>query len=230
MKEHPILFSAPMVRAILAGNKTQTRRIVKPQWAADVIDIAENPAQDPVHGWMVSGHSGVWCDCHSLNEWRVCPFGKPGDRLWVKETFTVYNINDSDMELGYVASPKTVRHLAPCSDDVPDAALPLYFKMLDKAGDFNKRLTYPSIFMPRWASRITLDITGVRVERLQDISEADARAEGVTLQGGQGYDGWAKAEYMALWESINGPGSWATNPWVWVVEFKRIDGNDPFLT
>jgi hypothetical protein len=192
MAERPILFSAPMVRSILAGTKTQTRRVVK---------YAEPELVD-ADGWPLHDLS----ECGAGEMRASCPYGGPGDRLWVRETWgefrrapgkTVYRA-DNDMALG--ASNKW----------------------------------HPSIHMHRWRSRITLEITGVRVERLQDISEADAKAEGVTPKWEPGCSGRlmeafggfsfrpAASAYAELWEQINGPGSWSANPWVWVVAFKRV--------
>jgi hypothetical protein len=152
MKERPILFSAPMVRAILDGRKTQTRRVIKEK--------------------LMRGEGA-----HVNN----CQYGKPGDRLWVRETFCYHD---------YLA------------------------RYLYKADGVTGVKWKPSIFMPRIASRIMLEITGIRVERLQDISEEDAIAEG-----------WPKSSdwYRSLWESINGQGSWVLNPWVWVIEFMVLN-------
>jgi hypothetical protein len=189
MTERPILFSAPMVRAILAGTKTQTRRVVKPAHKAWI----EMPVT------------------HQLGEWdkRPLPYGKPGDRLWVRETWQAVSGNDRARHI--------MTHPRPDRGWLEYAATP--------RADEPAYKWRPSIHMPRWASRITLEVTGVRVERLQDISEADAMAEGVhyslleKIQAGQ--DRWARHAYKKLWETINGSDSWDLNPWVWVVEFKR---------
>lgn len=172
MKERPILFSAPMVRAILEGRKTMTRRVIKPQrseWA------------------LVEG-----CQEKILS----CPYGQVGDRLWVKETFRTDAYIDERVE--YRATP-TVEAQVESYDPMPKWK--------------------PSIFMPRKHSRITLEITGIRVERLKDITEEDAIREGINNMGSvMRHVGF----FQDLWESINGPDSWEANPWVWVVEFKRI--------
>lgn len=180
MKERPILFSGPMVRAILDGRKTQTRRIVKPQPTNDYVTFM--PLSSELVG--VTKHGGPIDN----RGWLHCPYGKTGDRLWVRETWC------PDVE------PYTFRYKA-------DGGEPL-------------ERWRPSIHMPRWASRITLEVVSVRVERLQDISEEDALAEGITLveRGTSPVD-----QFNKLWESINGPGSWEANPWVWVVSFKRIE-------
>lgn len=212
MKERPILFSAPMVRAILEGRKTQTRRVVtkanslrdgsswhKSQpfdahdWAAAWIDGGPSPAGNVGPYLKVPFHEDDTVH-------RVYPKWSVQDQLWVKETHSV----------GWVR------------DAIGGTGKTLSYRADDRGLAINATKWRPSIFMPRWASRIQLEIAGVRVERLHHISASDALAEGITLKGGQGYDGWAEAEYAALWESINGAGSWAANPWVWVVEFRRV--------
>ena len=200
MKERPILFSAPMVRALLKSRKTQTRRVVKPQPASGV-----RPSPFSKSG-LEDGHG---------RELR-CPYGRPGDRLWVRETWA--------RPITLDPGPTIYRA------DYP-ACVPSYYENVPPADEV---VWKPSIHMPRSACRITLEITGVRVERLQDISEVDAKAEGcepidlcdhirqscsdIGCPGPTNYRGG----YQSLWESINGPGSWDTNPWVWVIEFKRI--------
>jgi hypothetical protein len=198
VKERPILFSAPMVRAILDGSKTQTRRVAKEFAGRD--DLAAILKRYPNQ-------------CGS-------PYGEPGDRLWVRETW---------------AARPDYDHLPPsqCGDEAvwwkaSKAAFPEGY-----AACFGK--WRPSIHMPRWASRILLEIVSVRVERLQGISEEDARAEGAKhydpanhlSHGGWSHDGHyvsetAEASFERLWDDINGAGSWDVNPWVWVVEFKRV--------
>lgn len=215
VKERPILFSAPMVRAILDGRKTQTRRIIKPQ-PEGIVD--GNPY------WHVGGFrtSGL-----SLNPLE-CPYGKPGDRLWVRESFKT-DIRDPLNCVIYTATPEYGKYRDTgelVRSSFPDGSLPTREEseraMLPK---FWKGK--PSIHMPRWASRITLDITDVRVERLQDISEEDAIAEGCerreccTGSGRPIYP--AVFAFRELWESIHERGLWDANPWVWVVEFERIE-------
>ena len=192
MKERPILFSAPMVRALLAGTKTQTRRIVKRQALE----------------WL---QPGMFAPEYVANpENGLCPYGQPGDRLWVREAF-----QRDPFKYGEYVYRASVR-----AETV-----------------FDKWT--PSIHMPRRASRITLEVTAARVERLQDISEDDAKAEGICalpiqtaepgcwwtadVSAGAALHGRTPAgAYRLLWEQINGPGSWDANPWVWVVEFRRI--------
>lgn len=234
MKARPMPMSAPMVRAILAGTKTQTRRVVKPQFVADAMPV-EMPATDPAGGWVVPGHSGTWwCEAAANpDDARHCPYGQPGDRLWVREAFRF---------------PQSLDHLSP--SEIGEKALavgypkpwcPIQFEadgLRRTPQEWRDFVTPPQaneagrlragMHMPRWASRITLEVTGVRVERVQDISVADAIAEGVNIHP----DHHSKPPesiyspvqaYRDLWESINGPESWEANPWVWVVEFKRLE-------
>lgn len=200
MKERPILFSGPMVRAILEGRKTQTRRLVKPQ-PSYVIDFqcrTYQPALVDRHGEMYPGPEvfGFYNEEHG---WK-CPYGAPGDRLWVRETW----------------APMLGGGIVYAADYSPE-------RLKEKDGHgFWK----PSIFCRREASRLTLEIVSVRVERLQDITEADAIAEGCSdSMMVDGVPMWCSAveKYGELWDTINGPGSWAANPWVWVVEFKRVE-------
>ena len=203
MKDHPILFNGAMVRALLAGSKTQTRRVVKndpgPYWNPQV--GIYNPLVIESGGYEAPGPEiyGASDELHG----RKCPYGQPGDRLWVRETF------------GY--NPDHPGILAHCC------------YRADPGHEHDGIAWKPSIHMPRAASRILLEIVSVRVERLQDISEKDARAEGVTIEdrhmagycAGQFLPPSIRA-YRDLWESISGDGSWGANPWVWVVEFKRV--------
>ena len=202
MTERPILFSGPMVRALLDGRKTQTRRIVKPQFAADAEPEEMSKVSD--EGFQMSGHSGRWWDAvtGSAEDAIRCPYGVPGDLLWVKER-------------GWM-SPSKLAFL-PFVENVP----PQGDVFRDPSG--RPYRAWPSIHMPRWASRLTLTITDVRVERLQDISEPDAEAEGVQIPALVPILGafWSSRDgYARLWEHINGKGSWAANPWVWAVTFE----------
>lgn len=190
--EKPILFKDEMIRAILEGWKTQTRRIVKPCKCKDSLcELAPHE----IAGEINRGH------------YRNCPYGKPGDRLWVRENFLqLMHGQVTDGRVKYCAS------IDPRSTGTPK----------NDGYWWRKR---PSIHMPRWASRITLEITDVRVERLQDISSADAKAEGVATPDLNDWCDDSKwvSQFAWLWRSINGPDSWDANPWVWVIEFKRID-------
>jgi hypothetical protein len=220
MKERPILFSAPMVRALLDGSKTQTRRVVKtqPEFVLEPSDY-----KLAVGGRMVSGPRSEWLHWNGsriaeLNDPR-CPYGQPGDRLWVREAWSTHSFMD-----GVKPSELKTRSFHYWAD-----------------GEITTGKRRPSIHMPRFASRITLEIVSVRVERLRDISEADAWAEGCARgdaddaggffpaeepdPSGIGSRGWDNARdwYADLWETINGPDSWDKNPWAWAVEFKRIE-------
>ena len=214
MKELPILFSTPMVQAILAGNKTQTRRIVKPQ--PIVCDDARgghywpsNAVQSMVHVEKeLQDYDGIWRglidDCN--------PFGGVGDRLWVRETFRLY---DSD-ECPHADFP--------CG--CPRNGTPLY-KASHDCSDGEK--WKPSIHMPRKAARLFLEITNIRIERLNDITSEDAKAEGFDYSTHpsaieMGYAIGAKTNFRVTWEQIYGQNEWNKNPWVWVVEFKVIQG------
>lgn len=209
MTERPILFSAPMVRALLAGTKTQTRRVVKPQPFAQ-------PEDDGSGGWEV--YAG-----DELSGTMRCPFGAPGDRLWVRETWKVSSESNHyptdekhlyvEFRAGAVAGTGQQRSKFSVERDAELARAAW--------GNGKSHAWRPSIHMPRWASRITLEVTDVRVERLQAISEADAMAEGIERGEAAMYRSATEA-FVDLWESINGAGSWRRNPWVWVVEFKRV--------
>lgn len=208
MKEHPILFKAPMVRAILESRKTQTRRVVKmlpSAWCEKVKGNDWHPNE--IGEWRYQ--EGMW---YGLSGWNTmaearCPYGQPGNRLWVRETWRVMG-NGPDDTLDMF--------------DIDD----IQYRADDDQSYIEKYR--PSIHMPRWASRILLEVTAVRVERLQDISEADATAEGwekrpLVSEDPQVHADAARDWYSDLWEQLNGPGSWAANPWVWVVEFRRIE-------
>jgi len=212
MKERPIIFSAPMVRAILDGRKTQTRRVAK------IIRIDSHPQDARVKIATMAGRGEqFWMNCqpdHPHHIARACPHGVPGDRLWVREA---WHTDEPDLEYA------RAKH-----EDVMSSS-PIFYAA-DKANENSGCRWRSPIHMPRWASRLTLEIVSVRVERVQEISEEDARAEGVRV-----WEEWQSRDlpavlnmhdprdaYAQLWESINGPGSWAANPWVWVIEFRRI--------
>lgn len=190
-----------MVRAILEGRKTQTRRIVKPQPPPMMhIDTCHYNNTGFAFWHNGEGANTGTCTCKDLKP----PYGVPGDRLWVRETFYA-DVTQAEFE------------------DVLHDGTGIYYR----ATEIHPHLFRwrPSIHMPRWASRITLEVVSVRVERLNDISEEDAIAEGCPY----GVGGWmvdpavGDKQFPTLWESINGPGSWDANPWVWVREFKRIE-------
>lgn len=185
MKERPIIFGAESVRAILEGRKTQTRRVIKPSWSR-CLDLDDDP--------------------DDREKARLgCPYGKPGNRLWVRETW------------GYTAK-------WPPSLAKQQQALPTYKADQPDGG----HSWFSSIHMPRWASRITLEVTEVRVERLQEISPNDARDEGVPpysplhpLPAALYY----QATFQDQWDALNAKRgfSWESNPWVWVVSFRRVE-------
>jgi hypothetical protein len=200
VRERPILFSAPMVRAILDGRKTQTRRIVRGNRATLTL-----VHRDPVEGrWW--GEPGGWIKS---------PYGAPGDRLWVKETHASTRQEQ--------AGTGAVRWLHPsgkkCGAIYRATAAQDEAPMLGFVGKWR-----PAIHMPRCLSRITLEVTGVRVERLQAISEDDARAEGVSWDcSAIGPRAKATVTFKILWDSINAKRApWNSNPWVWVVAFRRV--------
>lgn len=210
MKERPILFSASMVRALLAGTKTQTRRAVskatlfgkKDQESAGYRPTILDPNSVGNIKWQWA--NGLWFASYP----HLLPYGQPGDRLWVRESW---------YELG-----RWERVSQPGQPWEGDAEWRGSGEMAFAAdgpnpGNWRSR---PSIHLPRKFSRITLEVTGIRVERLHDINEDDAKAEGVG--GGFVVNGTFREDYRDLWESINGTGSWDANPWVWVVEFKVI--------
>ena len=153
-----------------------------------------------------------------------CPYGQPGDQLWVRETCRAEELPDGMDGVRYLADHEFIA-LRPC-----ECAVDRWLDMRDygkRPSPVSRVKTVPAIHMPRWASRITLEITGVRVERLQEINETDASAEGVDIWGKgalskDGQDADPSDKFRWLWGSINGPDSWSANPWVWVVEFKRI--------
>ena len=216
MTERPILFSGPMVRALLAGQKTQTRRIVKPQPPVEAVSAGVISSGNPEANGLWS-----WLDSTDI-EWASqiggdfrCPYGLPGDSLWGRET---WQLHERFTDVGRVVYAATAgRSWTEAHQDIPIA------KVGDcRAKPFQQGFR-PSIHMPRWASRLTLDVTAVRVERLHDISEVDAEAEGVQEPSLVPILGafWSSRDgYAKLWEHINGKGSWAANPWVWVVTFE----------
>lgn len=255
MRERPILFSGAMVRAILGGQKTQTRRIVKQQppdgWDRHCWYTA------PVFGWTNEPEpAATW---HKVR----CPYGQSGDRLWVREAWRIgaWDEDEGAFAIDYCDGPQRKWLTDPtdhdclrfsklwiqCTDELIAKGIPPGADGLYRWEPGQSPLRWrPSIHMPRWASRITLEITGVRVERLQDISEEDALAEGIVCENvivgsyyanghkevtagrfffdGCSDDGFEDAvdAYAALWESINGAGAWDANPWVWVVEFQKL--------
>lgn len=235
MKERPILFNGAMVRAVLNGSKTQTRRMLSPRHL-ELIGLAARAGECyPLESGQQHANSQSYYR-------EFCPFGAVGDRLWVRESFFEhgrYEGGGYDPEDSYFVSDKQV--LYP-SDGVTRPTQ-------RKREDFWR--SRPSIHMPRWASRITLEITGVRVERLQDINHDDSYAEGIHTEvwdqtvvarnyreSDAFFQFWSedmdhyvemdelyRQSFGSLWQSIYGEESWQANPWVWVVEFKRVEGD-----
>lgn len=227
VKIRPIIFSGPMVRAIIGGRKTQTRRIIKlsttnadRSWRLDCHDVGAAIFTRPNR--VVMGHEVV-TECVKIE----CPYGQPDDRLWVRETWAV----DAD-----IAQARREHE-----DMMPGLRHGPYFRA-DPVHENSGLIWRPAIHMPRWASRITLEVTGVRVERLQDISENDAKAEGINWSydrdpfasgpsacrygnsalPGRGFN-TAKFAFENLWDSINAKRApWSSNPWVWVIEFRLL--------
>jgi hypothetical protein len=211
-KERPIIFSAPMVRAILAGKKTQTRRALRHQIEAPATLRMSGPRQCEIvneHGVRIPGFA--------------CPYGQPGDRLWVRETwqgplFDHEQWDDYHANNGRFETPK---HCVYAADGGPAP------EFVNEDDEIVQRWR-PSIHMPRWASRITLEIVDVRIERLHDISGPDCWREGIheIRNAGDQYGelrGSVVEDFRALWESINGRGSWDDSPWVWALTFKRVE-------
>lgn len=208
VKEHPILFSGEMVRAILDGRKTMTRRVVKPQPTFVYAQDGYGPLMQ-IHG------KGVFFEGDPNG---TCPHGQIGDRLWVRETLAIDNTYQDENLV--------------CSTLY---RADINAEGYDRSGTWKGGLRWtPSIHMPRWASRITLEIKDVRVQRLQDISEKDAIAEGIrkssdgmwcgTPQNKHNFPRQHNTAFKAfadLWNSIHG--TWDANPWVWVVEFRRVE-------
>ncbi|HBY0080846.1 TPA: hypothetical protein MIM91_22720 [Klebsiella pneumoniae] len=234
MKERGMIFNAEMVRAILDGRKTQTRRIMKAQPSEDFTPMNMALEADYKARWYTPGivdKDGYLQPAGkevfgvaNENEGYSCPFGAVGDRIWVRETWARYNIDQDSHDMAYRAT---------IPEDWPES------------GRWR-----PSIHMPRWASRITLEITDVRVERLNAISEQDAQSEGVHTEVwdqtvvarnyaaiDEFFQFWSedmphyvemnqlyRSSFRSLWESIYGAENWQANPWVWVIEFKRVGG------
>ncbi len=231
MKEKPILFNSEMVKAVLEGRKTQTRRVIKN--ACDIIQDWDD--KDKSYGPYYEDQYG---DFHKSIE--ACPYGQIGNKLWVRETFTYHRNFGEDVK--------------------PDAPI-IYKADKDNCGQYpceinnetilvsQKMPWKPSIFMPKSACRIWLEITDIRVERVRDIGESESIKEGVSKYKTAGLRGWmyynednlplrtyellrdtrvcgcARSSFLSLWDSINEKRGypWESNPWVWVVEFKRID-------
>lgn len=220
MKERPILFSGPMIRAIRDGRKSQTRRVVKPQ---PIEGVYKYDGVTPTFQWRTEINTcrPIWPDV--INQY--CPYGQPGDRLWVRETWHPFGIGTSPNWISdrviYRADNEGLQPFDGCTS----WPLPAPVVWAGKQSSVWK----PSIFMPRWACRTVLDVVSVKVERLHHIGELSAKAEGVepksavSVARGESYLSYCEA-FSDLWDTINAKRGygWATNPWVWVVEFKVV--------
>ncbi|MFH0021759.1 hypothetical protein ACFZAC_09150 [Pseudomonas fluorescens] len=223
IKERPILFSAPMVRAILDGRKTVTRRPVK-GWQVPTEDTSVATGErhrwmaiaqrDPRYGFGVFGATEAEC-AKELEEFAPCPYGRRGERLWVRETW------QADAQLDAVA-PRDLSQGEPIQYPADGAVRQTGCSMITPGKG------RPSIHMPRWVCRIQLEITDVRVERLQDITRSDIRAEGLQCPPelasddvSPNYRDWYPAAWKELWNSTGG--DWDANPWVWCVSFRRVE-------
>jgi len=216
-KERPILFSAPMVRALLDGSKSQTRRVVKPQpEVSPGGHVMGEWLRKPLGGLLLPRPQDLALDC---------PYGQPGDRLRVRETFTAYGRWETRFSAKKARDEwHFVDMTVECDRRYQYAADNPGVPLAKERGDaLPGWYTRPAIFMPRAASRILLEIVNVRVERLNAITLSDICKEGLAKSiydfcpATDGFRVWKE-----LWESINGAGSWAANPWVWVLEFKRV--------
>ena len=231
MTERGMIFNAEMVRAILAGRKTQTRRIMKVQPESNQLGlllITDSTRHSDIgkYHWAESNATGN----HVRSKLFACPFGAVGDQIWVRETFQGPLFNYEQMD-EYLEDSSKLEKPEFCQYAADGGHRPEY----QDADDNLRHGWRPSIHMPRWASRILLEITDVRVERLNAISEEDARAEGIIdggcLNCGEPEPcGCANPEpdatdaFAYLWQSFYGQENWNANPWVWVIEFKRVEG------
>lgn len=222
-RERPIIFSGPMVKAILEDRKSQTRRVIKPQPEFNGKTWSWHPK---ANGETAIITPGDWATSPSMP--KYCPYGQPGDRLWVRETFAEREHNTQTV------SETTVLYRADGRAEI-FSSKGRSASSVDVLGAPDK--WKPPIFMPRWASRITLEITDIRVERLHEISETDAIAEGVRLlrddsgsfAGREGPGNlvtpWltAKEAFADKWDTINGKRApWSSNPWCWVLSFRKV--------
>lgn len=239
MKERPILYSAPMVRARLAGIKTNTRRLMKdphygtpPARTDQITKQHENSNVFIGRGWENDP-----CPIKIVETWRgVCPYGQPGDQLWTRETF---HITHADYDLRHVGRDRIFLMGHYLADGVPFHII-LTREETDKFEKWKRQEgTFPAIFMFRSLSRDTATITAIRAERLQDITEADALAEGMDMETAAALmhpeelatlaaahilapHALSRIIFETVWASIHGPDSWKDNPWVWVITFQPL--------
>ncbi|HDS8574814.1 TPA: hypothetical protein QH731_000013 [Klebsiella variicola] len=213
ISERGMIFNGEMVRAILDGRKTQTRRIMAPQ-PADDIERCIFPNPEAI-GWKSSLRHK-----HGSTTAHFCHYGEPGDRIWVRETFQG-PLFDYDLMDIYCKDPTPFEKPEFCVYKADGVPAPEFYD----ADDELHCCWRPSIHMPRWASRILLEITNVRVERLKSISDSDAIREGCSTANMKSGDCVADV-FARLWQSIYGQESWNANPWVWVISFERIEGGE----
>ena len=215
VKERGMIFNGEMVRAILEGRKTQTRRVIKLEH--------ERGFQNPV----IRGKNGAVSSVSCRLAPTLCPHGKPGDHIWVRETFQGPLFDYEQME-AYLEDGSKFEKPEFCVYKADGKPAPEFFD-----ADDNLHCRWrPSIHMPRWASRILLEVTDVRVERLNAISQDDAIAEGAPpshpsidcVSQEYGFPDFSRSWFGQTWQHIYGEESWQDNPWVWVIEFKRIEG------
>lgn len=234
MKERPVIFNGEMIRALLDGRKTQTRRVIANVGADNCIPLQK----------QTKTKDGIYTHVMDAPMYGLCPFGQVGDRLWVRETWGVvsHDFDESEQIIDWVPDrPATAIHEMPFGNGYYSGhaiyAADGEFTWGDDDGHGERSCWKPSIHMPHAACRILLEITAVRVERLNNISEEDARAEGISdggcLNCGEPEPcGCANPQpdatdaFAYLWQSIYGVENWLTNPWVWVIEFKRVGGSD----
>ena len=218
MKEYPILMSSPMVRAILADQKTETRRVVKFKPPFTDHSAWQSAYKCSNSGWLFT--DGPLRDPEKQvpmlqrEGGKQCPYGDLGDHLWVRETYQIVASRDFEDNCDFAVQYLADNHIEKWRDNGGEMNYPI---------DEKKR---PSIFMPRKFSRITLEIVNIKVERLQDISAMDCITEGIERSDIQDPHESAiddRKRYKELWESINGAGSWDKNPWVWVIQFTKIN-------
>lgn len=236
MPEKPILFSGPMVRAILDGRKTETRRVIKPQ----------PEFSEPQTAWMDGeGHSGSGWYCYNIeypdegSEFYRCPYGSPGDTIWVRETHSIESNLGIDSSTTYSppfddgrpirwGESEEERYWEQChyraTDPPPEICCESLKCRQCAENDYGPHWR-PSIHMPRWASRITLRVTDVRVEMLQEITEAGCMAEGLAPMCNHDTEEDLRMAFTVLWDSIGAKRghSWESNPWVWVVTFEATN-------
>jgi hypothetical protein len=226
VKENGILFQGPMVRAILDDKKTQTRRILdRVKGFGKVLHFGES--NTPGYDYHFRCRRGLWQDFRKQELIDRCPYGRVGDRLWVRESHAIYTDaftrEKGDEVVLYRADSSAYWNMTPY------AHIEAEFNPLRDTSDYEPKWT-PSIHMPKWASRINLEIVRIGVERVREISREDAIAEGIFLNDNDWWDAGnglrgelsPEAAFRELWASINGSDSWTNNPWVWVIEFKKI--------